>query len=152
MIYLRWSLLPRCTLHGPDIDLKNITEVAVNGSETHLELKGHGRRLLKRGPIPIWLLVFSLPQLRVNSIITSNALLFVNSYRQPRRNPQNLVDTLMHLIHEEIPAIAAVTVITAVHIKQVVAVLKRHASVLGNGIVYAAELLERKLVLFKNGT
>ena len=99
----------------------------------------------------MWLLVLSLPQLRVNSIPTfmaSNALLFVDSYRQARgRNPQTPVDTIMHLIHEEIPAIAAVIVITAVHVKQVVVVLKRHASVLGNGIVYAAELLERTLGL-----
>ena len=35
---------------------------------------------------------------------------------------------------------------TAVHVKQVVAVLKGHASVLSGGLVYAAELLESALV------
>ena len=38
MVYLRWTWLLRCTLHGPDIDFGNITEVALNESETHLEL------------------------------------------------------------------------------------------------------------------
>lgn len=80
--------------------------------------------------------------------MTSNALLLLgNSYRPGGRNPQTNVDALIRLIHDQTPAIAAVTVITAVHVKQIVAVLKRHASVLGGALLHAAEVLERALGL-----
>jgi hypothetical protein len=82
--------------------------------------------------------------------MSSNAVSFLNSYRPGGRNQQTNVDALIHLIHDQIPAIAVVTVITAVHIKQIVAVLKRHASVLGGALVHTAELLERALGLSKS--
>lgn len=80
--------------------------------------------------------------------MATNALLLLNSYR-PGGNPQTSAEALIHLIHDQIPAIAAATVLTAAHVQQVVAVLKRHASLLGGGLVYAASFLERALGLEK---
>jgi len=77
----------------------------------------------------------------------SNALLLLNSYSLGGGTQQTYVDALIHLIHDHIPAIAAVIFITAAHVKQIAAVLKAHASVLAGALVYAADFLEGALFL-----
>lgn len=77
--------------------------------------------------------------------MSSNALLLLNSYSLGDGIQQTYVDALIHLLRDHIPAIAAVTVITAAHVKQIVAVLKAHASVLAGTLVYGADFLEGAL-------
>ncbi|KIM36474.1 hypothetical protein M413DRAFT_449173 [Hebeloma cylindrosporum] len=61
----------------------------------------------------------------------SNAVLPPNPPGPPRGgNPQNVVDGIMRLLHDQIPSIAAGAVVSAMLLKQAVEVLKRNISAL----------------------